>query len=190
MKAVNIEWDVDCQEDLEDLPTEIEIPDGMKDEDDISDYLSNVTGFCHKGYNLVESKKKSLSEQPIIKDSSEMLKDVLALKSSNKDSLFFEVDSSSEIVVEVLAGLDGESLEIAIEWRDTKTHKPFECAVCDYNNNEEIEYALDYVRRCAFDGKSEHEKVSLSDQIQSALSRAAESHPTDRAPAKESTIER
>ena len=32
MKATNIEWDVDCPEDLETLPTEVEIPDGMEDE--------------------------------------------------------------------------------------------------------------------------------------------------------------
>lgn len=52
MKATNIEWDVDCEEQLEDLPTEIEIPDGMTDEEEISDYISDVTGFCHCGYVL------------------------------------------------------------------------------------------------------------------------------------------
>lgn len=52
MKAINILWDVDYEEDLEDLPTEIEIPDGMTDEDDISDYISDFTGFCHKGFRL------------------------------------------------------------------------------------------------------------------------------------------
>lgn len=57
MKAVDIEWDVDCQEDLEGLPTEIEIPEGLEDEEDISDYISEVTGFCHKGFRLVENEK-------------------------------------------------------------------------------------------------------------------------------------
>jgi hypothetical protein len=52
MKATNIEWDVDCPEDLETLPTEVEIPDGMEDEEEISDYLSDLTGFCHKGFCL------------------------------------------------------------------------------------------------------------------------------------------
>ena len=55
MKAVNIIWDVDDPADLETLPTEIEIPDGMTDEDEISDYLSDETGFCHKGFALVEN---------------------------------------------------------------------------------------------------------------------------------------
>ncbi len=51
MKAIHIEWDVDEIEDLENLPTEINIPAGME-EDDIADYLSDVTGFCHKGFEL------------------------------------------------------------------------------------------------------------------------------------------
>lgn len=50
MKAINILWDVDCKEDLENLPKEIEIPDGMTDEYEISDYISEVTGFCHSGF--------------------------------------------------------------------------------------------------------------------------------------------
>ena len=66
MKATNIQWDVDeiDEEDLEKgttsedyaiaLPTEIKIPDGMTDKDEISDYLSEQTGFCHFGFELVE----------------------------------------------------------------------------------------------------------------------------------------
>ena len=49
MKAVHIQWDADEPDELEGLPTEIQIPDGMEDEDEISDYLSDVTGFCHRG---------------------------------------------------------------------------------------------------------------------------------------------
>ena len=52
MKATNIEWDVDELEDLEYLPTKIEIPDGMTDEEEISNYISDETGFCHNGYVL------------------------------------------------------------------------------------------------------------------------------------------
>lgn len=51
MKAFNIVWDVDDERDLQFLPTEIDIPEGMED-DEISDYISDVTGFCHKGYLL------------------------------------------------------------------------------------------------------------------------------------------
>ncbi len=50
MKAINIQWDFDDKK--TDYPTEIEIPDGMTDEDEISDYISDVSGFCHKGFDL------------------------------------------------------------------------------------------------------------------------------------------
>lgn len=52
MKAINIEWDVDNENQLEYLPTEIYVPDGITDEDEISDYISDVTGFCHNGFVL------------------------------------------------------------------------------------------------------------------------------------------
>lgn len=56
MKAINIIWDVDFEEDLEMLPTEIEIPDYIEkdDYDEIDDYISNVTDYCHKGYDLID----------------------------------------------------------------------------------------------------------------------------------------
>ena len=50
MKAVNIQWDTDRdQELLKELPTEIDIPDGMDDEDEISDYISDGTGIWMDG---------------------------------------------------------------------------------------------------------------------------------------------
>lgn len=54
MRAINIEWDVDYEEQLEDLPREMEIPEGMTDGEEISDWLSDETGFCHNGFELVE----------------------------------------------------------------------------------------------------------------------------------------
>lgn len=61
MKAVNIKWDTDGDlELLQDLPKEIEIPEYLIDEDtdideyeeEISDYISEVTGYCHCGFDL------------------------------------------------------------------------------------------------------------------------------------------
>lgn len=49
-KAVNIIWDTDGED--VDLPTEIDIPEDMDDEDEISDYLSEKTGFCHFGFSI------------------------------------------------------------------------------------------------------------------------------------------
>lgn len=54
MKAINIIWDVDFEEELENLPTEIEIPEGITDEEEISDYITEETGFCHCGFELIE----------------------------------------------------------------------------------------------------------------------------------------
>ena len=57
MKAINIDWDVNLEEDLDALqmlPDEIEIPEGMTDEEEISDWLSDEIGFCHNGFELVE----------------------------------------------------------------------------------------------------------------------------------------
>lgn len=54
MKAINIIWDIDYEEDKDLLPTKIEIPDDIIDEDKISDYISDVTGFCHYGFILVD----------------------------------------------------------------------------------------------------------------------------------------
>lgn len=51
-KAVNIIWDTDGED--VDLPTEIDIPEDMDDEDEISDYLSEKTGFCHFGFSIAD----------------------------------------------------------------------------------------------------------------------------------------
>lgn len=52
--AINIQWDVEYNEDLEYLPQKVKIPKGMTDDDEISDYLSNLTGYCHFGFSLIE----------------------------------------------------------------------------------------------------------------------------------------
>lgn len=60
MKAVNIKWDTDGDARLaKELPSEIEISDCIFDGDEdieeaISDYISDLTGFCHLGFDLVE----------------------------------------------------------------------------------------------------------------------------------------
>ena len=56
-KAINILWDVDNKRDLKFLPKEIDIPDDLED-DEISDYISDVTGFCHKGFIFDEAENE------------------------------------------------------------------------------------------------------------------------------------
>ena len=53
--AINIQWDVDNEEDLDSLPQRVILPEEMTDDDEISDYLSDLTGFCHRGFSLVEA---------------------------------------------------------------------------------------------------------------------------------------
>ena len=76
MKATKIIWDIDMNDVLDQLeemsiddlikiignerlnaimslPNEIEIPEDLEDDDEISDYFSDVTGFCHKGFEIV-----------------------------------------------------------------------------------------------------------------------------------------
>lgn len=53
MKAINIKWDTDKREELEQLPTEIIIPDTITGKEEISDYITEQTGYCHKGFELL-----------------------------------------------------------------------------------------------------------------------------------------
>ena len=56
-KATNIQWSTNDSHALEYLPNEIEIPVGME-EDAISDYLSEQTGYLHEGYVLEQDMKE------------------------------------------------------------------------------------------------------------------------------------
>lgn len=40
-----------------DLPKEIEIPDDLSDVEDVSDYITDSTGFCHKGFRIVSDEQ-------------------------------------------------------------------------------------------------------------------------------------
>ena len=62
MKAINIKWDTDGDEEiLNELPTEMEIPKWLEDKfdrddqyfEEISEWLSDQTGFCHFGFDIV-----------------------------------------------------------------------------------------------------------------------------------------
>ena len=55
MRAINIIWDTDGIS-VDDLPEEVNIPedeDTFNDED-ISDYLSDVYGWCVKSFDIAE----------------------------------------------------------------------------------------------------------------------------------------
>ena len=53
MRAVRIQWDCDGDKAVfHGLPSEMDVPAGMTDPDEISDYLTETTGFCHFGFEL------------------------------------------------------------------------------------------------------------------------------------------
>ena len=50
--ATGIKWDVSYDDQGDDLPVEVEIPSGMTDDEEISDWLTDTYGFCHCGFEL------------------------------------------------------------------------------------------------------------------------------------------
>lgn len=74
LKAINIKWDTDGDKEvLNELPTEMIIPNELeelykKDREyaleEISDWLSDETGFCHDGFKVVmEITKESVENE-------------------------------------------------------------------------------------------------------------------------------
>lgn len=74
LKAINIKWDTDGDmEVFNELPTEMIIPDELEEMykkdreyalEEISDWLSEETGFCHDGFEIVkEVTKESVEEE-------------------------------------------------------------------------------------------------------------------------------
>lgn len=62
LKAINIKWDTDGDKEVfNELPTEMIIPDELEEMckkdreyalEEISDWLSDETGFCHAGFEI------------------------------------------------------------------------------------------------------------------------------------------
>lgn len=116
MKAYNIKWDAP-KSIRHTLPKEMEIPPEIEDdEDEISDYLSDETGFCHFGFCLkrepeIESFVKEylfdrldmLSEyhEDITPNDEMSLGDLVGMyfywAKEYNDGYFFEMDEHDEI---------------------------------------------------------------------------------------------
>ncbi len=52
MIAYDIAWDTEGEDFVPPLPSEIELPEYITELYEISEYLSDCTGFCHKGFCL------------------------------------------------------------------------------------------------------------------------------------------
>ena len=109
-------------------------------------------------------------------DVNNMLKLVIDMKKDGKGFCYFDLGDRTEIFIEACPSVDEDGSAIAIEWRSIESYEVFEAAQCDPHNDSEIQSALEYVLRCALDGRINHEKTSLTEQIQSASFCAAELH--------------
>lgn len=75
LKAINIKWDTDGDKEVfNELPTEMIIPDELeemykKDKEfaleEISDWLSDETGFCHTGFEIEKVITKEFVEDDL-----------------------------------------------------------------------------------------------------------------------------
>ena len=86
MKAYNIHWETDGDLDVFlSLPNEIKIPDGMVDEDEISDYISDQTGWCHYRLDVLEG----CEDNPVYrKEIQEIRKELSEIQEYIKTELF------------------------------------------------------------------------------------------------------
>lgn len=83
LKAINIKWDTDGDKEvLNELPTEMIIPDELeemykKDKEfaleEISDWLSDETGFCHAGFEIEKVITKEFVEDDLYDFSSDKM---------------------------------------------------------------------------------------------------------------------
>lgn len=75
LKAINIKWDTDGDKEvLNELPIEMIIPDELEEMykkdreyalDEISEWLSDETGFCHDGFEVVKEITKESVENEL-----------------------------------------------------------------------------------------------------------------------------
>lgn len=65
LRAVGIEWDTDGEE--VNLPTEMDVPDYLYEEE-ISDWLTEETGFCHKGFQVERIPASKVEEEDMERD--------------------------------------------------------------------------------------------------------------------------
>ena len=121
MKAINIKWDTDGNEKvLQDLPTEIIIPDYLEKLyesdrenalEEISDWLSEETGFCHDGFEIVDECKALFNKicKPI---PTYALSDEIGLDTETSYILNLETKENYVIAKEYLKSLHCSSQDI------------------------------------------------------------------------------
>lgn len=114
MKAINIKWDTDGNmELLKELPSEMEIPEGMTNKNEISDYLSDEIGFCHYGFDLMPRYAISVKE---------ILKRTVIVEAENIEEAIKKVEEAverEEIILDV-DDYDGREIVPSEYWNGGK----------------------------------------------------------------------
>lgn len=148
LKAVDIQWDVDEMEDLSLLPSEINIPEGLSREEEISDYLSDVTGFCHKGFSLVEQEMNNGKELQSGQEqehgwTAEMIQEVEKLHNNTPDGVIHDADT---ILVDLIEQCDYEFTGLAQDifniWKNSTDKKAVEQMFYEFTDMEFDRYLM------------------------------------------------
>ena len=85
-----------------------------------------------------------------MKNAREMMDKILQMRKENTPYIVFKINDDLEIVVESITYKNGER-EISIELRNSETKEVYETSNNNYDNIEDIENSLVYIRTCAFD---------------------------------------
>lgn len=94
--AVNIIWDTDGEN--VDLPTEIEIPDHLIEDEDISDFITEATGFCHNGFTIEVKKGEKIMEFEFNDEINERINEIVRLTDEKNylENILEEADETGE----------------------------------------------------------------------------------------------
>jgi len=95
MKAINIIWSTDGEQDVQ-LPNEMIIPKNI-DEDMVTDYLSDETGWLVESYELIKDRYEVYDSNDEVVDSSDDLQD--AQTSAEYENAKFILDTQTNRIV-------------------------------------------------------------------------------------------
>lgn len=84
-------------------------------------------------------------------DANKMFQDVVAMKQSGGDSLFFNVLwGSAEVFVEAMVNSSGDKHSLGFDLRNFETGFVYEGVFCAYNSDSDIRKCLEHLKRCAY----------------------------------------
>lgn len=138
MKVTNIKWDADYPELLY-LPGEVEIPEEIGDDTDaISEYLSNLTGYCHYGF-CIDGEKKEINRVAITIEhynGNSYLSFMLSVKEDGSVEIINEKDCSvADVDGDYIYGSDNDLIRIQAD--EPISHFTFnEIMECYHEHNE------------------------------------------------------